>query len=126
MGWHHVAQHQIEVRKRNEFVISRRAENMNDWLQKTMEGRKRVERQRRMRELIKYNIENRGPLVLPDWEESMNNAAPQVVCSVVKQDTKDDHRADEASRVHSDSAEVVTILKKWPHPRPSPHYDLRL
>merc|ERR1711879_894584 len=117
--WHHVAQHQIEVRKRNEFVNSRRAENMNDWLQRTMDGRKRVERQRRMRELIKYNIENRGPLVLPDWENSTSNAVPQIV-------TRDEHHTDGASCIDSESSEVVTILKKWPHPRPSPHYDLRL
>merc|ERR1712061_9389 len=55
--WHRIANELIEIRKRQEFIDARRADVMNEWVQKTVEGRKRVQRHRRLRECIKFNIE---------------------------------------------------------------------
>merc|ERR1719203_712899 len=77
--WHKLVQHSIEVRKKQEYIDARRSNEMHEWVQKRNERKKRVQPHRRLRECIKFNIENRGPLIFPESEpdddEVQNNIA---------------------------------------------------
>merc|ERR1712217_226743 len=85
----------------------------NTGFKKTLDGKKRVQRHRQLREIIKINIECRGPMLYLDSDEEADGQ--QFFTSACND-----------GAACTDSEKIAAIIKQWPEPRPSPHYDLRV
>ncbi|CAJ1329189.1 unnamed protein product [Effrenium voratum] len=104
-GWHEAAKAlkllRLErLRKRQEVD-----DMIENWRLKNEANFKKAEQKRREKEILRKNLTERGPLEYLDPEPS-KPSLPRLPQKQTK--------------------ELVSILKAWPSPRPSPHYSLRV
>lgn len=78
------------------------------WRGKHEAAQRKASRRKRMKELIKSNLSERGPLRYMEDDDELVDV-PQALPLLPRQ-----HK------------QLVTALKAWPSPRPSPHYNLKL
>lgn len=89
------------VRRRQEVE-----EMIENWRLKNEANFKKAEHKRREKEILHRNVTERGPLEYLDPKPPSLPALPRLR----KKQTQ----------------ELVSILKAWPSPRPSPHYNLKV
>lgn len=89
------------------------------WLEKRREADERIEPRRMMDRLVRHNLEERGPLILPSLGSPIKrpNSSPAVSLDVLPQPTE--------IRTSCDNVFLNEMMEDWPQPRPSPHYKLR-
>jgi len=81
-------------------------EMIENWKMKNEAGLKKAAHKKKEREILTRNILERGPLEFIDPPVSQTPRLPRIP----KKQTQ----------------ELVSILKAWPSPRPSPHYELKV
>lgn len=108
-AWHEYAKKMQEKR----YLAKKEQEDLDEriemWRSKNEAAQRKASRNKRMKELIKSNLSERGPLRYMDDDDDELADVPQALPLLPRQ-----HR------------ELVSALKAWPSPRPSPHYNLKL
>jgi len=109
-----------EVRRHKQDVIKQQKEmdeKIAQWKAKQQVGQRKADKKKREKELLQANITERGPLqYLDDMEEpsGQNGALPPVKSLALP------------LLPTVQNKQLVSVLKAWPSPRPSPHYNLKV
>lgn len=84
-------------------------EDIEDWCRNQAAAHKKASRKKRMSDLVKSNLSERGPLRYLEDDDDELADVPKALPLLPKQRT-----------------ELASALKAWPSPRPSPHYNLKM
>ncbi|CAK9075520.1 cGMP-dependent protein kinase (PbPKG) [Durusdinium trenchii] len=123
-GWHDRVRIVREKRLQEGIRHDEMLNKLQGFKQKTAEGKKRIEQKSKLKELIKWNITERGPLKYLEEEKKPDPIQQSRVQTIQDWQEASDPWANETSWPRS--SQNHAMLKDWPQPRPSPNYRLHV
>ena len=121
-GW----QSRVRILRDKRLQEAKRHEDMLNKLEgfklKLAEGNRRIQQKVKLKELLKWNLTERGPLKYMQEEKKPD---PLMISSLEKIQAWED-ASDPFAESWPRSAQQHPMLKEWPQPRPSPHYRLHV
>lgn len=121
-SWHECSKSLRSRRLQKEQGEADRQFMLQSWRLKQEEARKKVEPKRRLQALIQSNMNERGPIRVFDEDDTSNN-----VSSTANGTSRTSPpSAATPGSLGPDTENFVNYLQSWPHPRASPHYNLKV
>lgn len=124
-GWHDQVRVLREKRLQNAIRHEDMLQKLEGFKQKLADGKQRIQQRSKLKELLKWNLTERGPLKYMEEESKKPDPVMQSNLEKIQAwQVASDPWADESS--WPQTAQQHEMLKDWPRPRPNPHYRLHV
>lgn len=124
-GWHDQVRVLRERRLQNAIRHEDMLQKLEGFKQKLADGKQRIQQRSKLKELLKWNLTERGPLKYMEEESKKPDPVMQSNLEKIQAwQVASDPWADESS--WPETAQQHEMLKDWPRPRPNPHYRLHV
>eukprot|EP00435_Cladocopium_sp_Y103_P005408 s1401_g1.t2 len=124
-GWHDQVRVLREKRLQNAIRHEDMLQKLEGFKQKLADGKQRIQQRSKLKDLLKWNLTERGPLKYMEEESKKPDPVMQSNLEKIQAwQVASDPWADESS--WPQTAQQHEMLKDWPRPRPNPHYRLHV